>query len=63
MLPTRIGPGAYGAKMAGEVANAAVAPAIANAIHDAVGVRLQELPLTAERIRSELSRIAAIGER
>ena len=48
------GPGAFGAKMAGELSNAAVAPAIANAIHDAVGVRLHTLPLTAERVRAEL---------
>jgi hypothetical protein len=27
-----------------------VSPAIANAIHDAVGVRLTELPLTAEAV-------------
>ena len=58
LLPTRIGPGAFGAKMAGEVSNAAVAPAIANAIDDAVGVRLQGLPLTAERIHAELRRRA-----
>ncbi len=54
LLPTRIGPGAFGAKMAGELSNAAVAPAIANAIDDAVGVRLFSLPLTAERIHADL---------
>jgi CO/xanthine dehydrogenase Mo-binding subunit len=61
LLPTRVGPGAFGAKMAGEVANTAVAPAIANAIHDAVGVRLHRLPLTAERIHAALRRAAATG--
>lgn len=54
LLPTAVGPGAFGAKMAGELSNAAVAPAIANAIHDAVGVRLYEIPLTAERIHRAL---------
>lgn len=34
----------------GELANVGVAPAIANAIADAVGVRVTELPLTPERI-------------
>lgn len=50
LVPTTIGPGAFGAKMAGELSNAPVAPAIANAIADAVGVRLLELPFTAERV-------------
>ena len=50
LLPTTIGPGAFGAKMAGELSNAPVAPAIANAVADAVGARLYEFPLTAERV-------------
>jgi CO/xanthine dehydrogenase Mo-binding subunit len=50
LVPTDVGPGAFGAKMAGELSNTGVAPAIANAIHDACGVRLHELPLTAERV-------------
>jgi len=40
--------GPFGAKGAGELATFGVSPAIANAIEDAVGVRLTELPLTAE---------------
>jgi CO/xanthine dehydrogenase Mo-binding subunit len=42
--------GPYGAKGVGELATFGVSPAIANAIDDAVGVRLTELPLTAEAI-------------
>jgi len=61
LLPTRVGPGAYGAKMAGEVSNAAVAPAIANAIFDAVGVRLHRLPFTAERVKAGLAVAAGSG--
>jgi CO/xanthine dehydrogenase Mo-binding subunit len=53
-LPTHIGPGAFGAKAAGELTNAPVAPAIANAIADAVGVRILQLPITAERVLSAL---------
>jgi CO/xanthine dehydrogenase Mo-binding subunit len=49
-LPTTVGPGAYGAKMAGELTNTAVAPAIANAIFDAVGVRLTRLPFRPEDV-------------
>ena len=48
------GPGPYGAKAAGEVSTAAVAPAIANAIEAASGARLYHLPLTAERIYDAL---------
>jgi CO/xanthine dehydrogenase Mo-binding subunit len=42
--------GPYGAKGVGETGTFAVAPAIANAIHDAVGVRLMELPITPEAV-------------
>jgi putative selenate reductase molybdopterin-binding subunit len=34
----------------GEIAIAAVAPALANAVADALGVRLRQLPLTPERV-------------
>lgn len=50
LLPTRVGPGPFGAKMAGELNNASVAPAIANAVADAVHARVRVLPLTAERV-------------
>ena len=42
--------GPFGAKGAGETGTFCVSPAIANAIHDAVGVRLTELPLTPEAV-------------
>ena len=42
--------GPFGAKGVGEVATFCVSPAIANAIDDAVGVRLTELPLNAEAV-------------
>jgi CO/xanthine dehydrogenase Mo-binding subunit len=40
----------FGAKGVGESSTLCLSPAIANAIDDAVGVRLMELPLTAEAI-------------
>jgi CO/xanthine dehydrogenase Mo-binding subunit len=49
-VPATTGPGPFGAKMAGEVSNIGVAPAIANAVAAAVGARVTALPLTAERI-------------
>ena len=48
------GPGPFGAKSAGELANPAVGAAIANAIDAAVGVRVMSLPITAEKVRSLL---------
>ena len=42
--------GPFGAKGVGELATFGVSPAIANAIDDAIGVRLTELPMTAEAV-------------
>ena len=42
--------GPFGAKEAGEGTTISPAPAIVNAIYDAVGVRIKELPLTPEKI-------------
>jgi len=42
--------GPFGAKGVGESGTFGVSPAIANAIHDAVGVRLTEMPLTPESV-------------
>jgi len=42
--------GPFGAKGVGETATFCVSPAIANAIEDACGVRLMELPLNAETV-------------
>lgn len=46
--------GPFGAKGVGEIALIPVAPAIANAIYDAVGVRSFTLPMTAERVFKSL---------
>lgn len=53
-LPSGEGPLPFGAKPVGEVSLCGVAPAVANAIYDAVGARLTELPLSAERVRRAL---------
>jgi CO/xanthine dehydrogenase Mo-binding subunit len=42
--------GPYGAKGVGEQATLPTAAAVANAINDAVGVSIRELPLTSERV-------------
>ncbi|HEY2529097.1 MAG TPA: xanthine dehydrogenase family protein molybdopterin-binding subunit [Xanthobacteraceae bacterium] len=48
--------GPFGAKGLGETGTFGVSPAIANAIHDAVGVRVTELPITAEAVLRALRR-------
>ena len=42
--------GPMGAKALGEVPSVSVAPAIVNALYDAVGVRFVELPVTPDKI-------------
>jgi CO/xanthine dehydrogenase Mo-binding subunit len=44
------GPGPYGAKGMGESGIVSVAPAVGNALFNATGVRLRDLPLTPERV-------------
>ena len=46
--------GPFGAKECSEGSLAATIPAISNAIYDAVGVRLREVPFTPERVLSAL---------
>jgi len=45
----------------GEPPIIAMAPAIANAIYDAMGVRLLQLPMTPERVKAAAALIAATG--
>lgn len=54
LLPTQGLHGPFGAKMAGELSNTTVAAALLNAIANASGVRITELPVTAERIYNAL---------
>jgi CO/xanthine dehydrogenase Mo-binding subunit len=50
--PSSIGP--FGAKGIGEQAVIPTAPAILNAIHDAVGVRIPRVPATPDRVRAAI---------
>jgi CO/xanthine dehydrogenase Mo-binding subunit len=45
-----VGNGPYGAMSIGEPPVVPVAAAIANAVHDAVGVRIYDLPISAEKV-------------
>ena len=50
LLENPAGPTPYQGKGIGELANVPVVAAVANAIANAVGVRITELPITAEKI-------------
>lgn len=55
--------GPFGARGVGEPPILAMAPAIANAIADAVGVRITSLPITAEKVRQALREKGATDAR
>jgi CO/xanthine dehydrogenase Mo-binding subunit len=55
IVETEYSSGPFGAKNAGEVGSLPTAPAIRNAIHNAIGVWVNDLPMTPERIMSALS--------
>jgi aldehyde oxidoreductase len=50
--PASVGP--FGAKGIGEQAVIPTAPAILNAIHDAIGVRIRKIPATPDRVRAAI---------
>jgi CO/xanthine dehydrogenase Mo-binding subunit len=50
--PSSIGP--FGAKGVGEQVVIPTAPAILNAIHDAIGVRIHKIPATPDRVRAAI---------
>ncbi len=54
LLTTAAGPGPFGAKSVGELANSAVPAAVANAVANAVGARVTTLPVTAEKVLGAL---------
>lgn len=55
LVQAKAGPGPFGAKCVAEAGISVVAPAVANAVYNATGVRIKELPLTAEKILNGLS--------
>jgi CO/xanthine dehydrogenase FAD-binding subunit len=55
--------GPYSAKGVGELPLVPCAPAVANAVHHAVGVRLRELPLTPDRVLAALRGERALSAR
>ncbi len=56
VVETSVGRGPYQSMSIGEIPIITVAPAIANAIDDAIGVRIKSLPITAEKILGDLKK-------
>ena len=54
LMESPTGPSPYQGKAIAEIPNVPTAAAIANAIEDAVGVRIMDLPLTSEKIHAAL---------
>jgi CO/xanthine dehydrogenase Mo-binding subunit len=61
LLTSEEGVGPYNVRSIGEAPLLGVAPAIANAIRDATGIRFHDLPLTAEKVLAGLREKKAAG--
>jgi CO/xanthine dehydrogenase Mo-binding subunit len=57
MLENEDGPGPFGSKGMSQTSIVTVAPAIGNAIYDALGVRVTSLPITPEKILRAMGKI------
>jgi CO/xanthine dehydrogenase Mo-binding subunit len=57
MLENEDGPGPFGSKGMSQTSIVTVAPAIGNAIYDAVGARMRSLPITPEKILRAMGKI------
>ncbi len=58
LVPTYEPSGPFGAKAVAEIPMDGVAPAVGNAVFDAVGVRVRELPITPEKVWQALKSIS-----
>lgn len=63
LVPTHEPTGPFGVKAVAEIPITGPAPAIANAVAHAVGVRIRELPLTPDRVLSALDAKASLETR
>jgi CO/xanthine dehydrogenase Mo-binding subunit len=60
-VPEKNGP--YGAKAAGEISAMTAAPAILNAIYDAVGVRMFEVPASPDKVLKALQNKCQVAQK
>ncbi len=49
-------PGPFGAKSVAEAGISIIAPAVVNAVYNATGVRIHEIPITSEKILKGLAK-------
>lgn len=63
VLEEPVGNGPFGAMSIGEPPLVPVAAAIANAVHDAIGVRIYDLPITAEKVLAGIEKPEAGSRR
>ena len=63
LVQAKVGPGPFGAKAVAEAGISIVAPAVANAVYNATGVRIHQLPITAEKILEGLGCGSIFGQR
>jgi CO/xanthine dehydrogenase Mo-binding subunit len=56
LMQDATGPIPYQGKAIAEIPNVPIAAAIANAVHDACGVRIHDLPITAEKVYAALNK-------
>lgn len=54
-VTSTVGPGPFSTKAVGEAGISIVAPAISNAVYNATGVRITQLPITPEKIMEGLT--------
>ncbi|MGH7816953.1 MAG: xanthine dehydrogenase family protein molybdopterin-binding subunit, partial [Candidatus Binatia bacterium] len=63
LFQDRDGPGPFQSKPVGEHSAVPTAPCIANAVYDAIGTQITDLPLSAESVYAALKRKTAAGRR
>jgi len=63
ILESGTGLGPFGAKGIGEPALTPAAPAVTNAVANAIGVRIHDLPLTPEKVLAALERVRRQGDK
>jgi carbon-monoxide dehydrogenase large subunit len=61
-VETPLEDGPWGARGVGEHVMVPTAPAVANALYDALGVRFSDLPLSAEKVYMALRAVSQRGE-
>ncbi len=62
LVQAKVGPGPFGAKSVAEAGISIIAPAVVNAVYNATGVRIHEIPITSEKILRGLSCRSQVSE-